>query len=194
MSLFQRIQDLASETTKLLLDANAKFNQAIADITHQPNSLYTADRLTDDVTSLGVRLLKVWLTLGRPLADPTLPTISMAKQAPTIVGGAPIVGVGSLSRPVDVGVDPTVTKLVFIGFPDTAIPVPAGMDQIPPLPMRNVVAPNPNPSPIFLDALRQQIQVDVDVAAIAAQPQQGIYQGYVLVAQDPIAVVVMRVL
>lgn len=189
MNLAQQIQDLSLKTTKLLLDANSIFNGAITAITAQPNT-YTANQLTQDVTTLSADFLRVLLALW-PWADPTLPTISITNPAATLPGSAGVVGAASLARSVDPSVQPTVTNLVFLGLPNAPVPTPAG--GFPPIPMLNVAPPAPNATPRFLDGgLRQQILVEVDGASIAVAPQRGIYQGYVLVGQDPVAVVVLR--
>jgi len=191
MDLSQQIQDLSSKTTKLLVDANSIFNNAINLITQQPNA-YTANQLTQDVSTLGADWVRVLMALW-PWADPTLPTISLVKPAAALPGSN-VAGSASLARSVDPAVQPVVTNLVFLGLPNAAVPTPAG--GFPPIPMVNVPPPtpaHPNPSPSFLDGgLRQQIQVEVDGSSIAAAPQRGIYQGYVLVGDVPVAVVVLR--
>jgi hypothetical protein len=193
MDVSQQIQDLSNKTTKLLLDANSIFNNAITLITQQPNA-YTADQLTKDVSTLGADWVTVLMSLW-PWADPMLPTISIVKPAVALPGSAGVGGSASLARSVDPAVQPTVTNLVFLGLPNAAVPTPAL--GFPPIPMRNVAPPMPNPTPKFLDGgIRQQIFVEIDGTTIpvppAPAPQRGIYQGYVLVGDVPVAVVVLR--
>jgi hypothetical protein len=194
MSLFFRTQQIINETAQLLLEANNRVNQAIADITAVP-TLYTANRLTEDITFMAVRWLRLSLVLGRPLGDPYLPTIALTRPAGAIAGIAGIVMAGSLTQPIPIGINPVVTNLVFLGHPDVGIPWPAGVDHTTIVPIRMANRPpGAPPTPRFADALRQQIEVELDHPAAAGAPQRGLYQGYVLANTVPIAIVTLNVI
>jgi hypothetical protein len=181
MGLFQRVQDVVNGTSQLLLDGHTRWKDALTKINANPPT-YTADNFTEDVTQMALKTLFLGMKLWRPLGDPMLPTVSISALA-NKVGGA--TGDASLVDVIAPGVNLTVTNLVFIGAPDSVPPNPDPVNVPPLLP---AAAPNPQ----FMDPLRQQIRVTL--AAPGAAPQTGIYQGYVLNAQNPVAVVVARIL
>jgi hypothetical protein len=186
MGLFQRLQDVVNESTTLLLDSNTRAREALKKINRNPPT-YTANNLVEDVTQTALGSLKLWLKFWKPLSDPVLPTVTITAPANTIAGNAGLMGTVSLTDSVPVGVSPDVTSLVFTGW--TVLPAP-GTDasQIPPLAMKT---PIPDAE---MDPLRQQLTVTLNVPAAAPVPQRGIYQGFVLLGQAPLAVVVVRAL
>jgi hypothetical protein len=152
-----------------------------------PAPSYNANDLVKDVTQTGLEWLKLWLKFLKPLSDPTLPTLTITAPVATIPGNAGLTGTVSLTDTVPLNTSPTVTPLVFMGW--SVLPA-AGTDasQIPALAMKS---PIPDAD---MDPLRQDLTVYLAVPNAAPVPQQGIYQGFVLLGQTPLAIVVVRAL
>ena len=187
MGLFKRISDVVRDTSNLLIDANQRFETAVTKINARPPT-YTANNLTEDVTQTALKSFLLLLKFWKPLSDETLPTITITTPAAAVPGAMGISGTGSLIEPVPVGTALDVTDLAFLGWlPATAAPV-ANVSQIPPLPMTTPIPPADT------DALRQRVTVYLNVPAAAPAPQQGIYQGFVLIGQAPVAIVIARLL
>lgn len=184
MGLFKRINDVVRGTANLMIDTNQRFETAVADINA---GNYTADRLTSDVTSTWLNSFRLLLRFWRPLSDEVLPTIVITTPGATVPGATGITGTGSLLEPVPLGTAVDVTELAFLGWsPATLSPV-SNVSQIPTLAM---VTPVPATD---MDALRQRVTVTLDVPSTAPPPQQGVYQGFVLIGQAPVAIVVARI-
>lgn len=185
MALFKRMNDVIRDTSNLLIDMNGRFQTAVQDIN---SSSYTADRLTEDVTKTALGTFLLWLKFWRPLSDDTLPTIMITAPAASIPGATGLGGTGSLLEPIPLGTNPTVTDLAFLGWsPATTSPVP-DVSTISTLAM---TSPVPDGE---MDALRQRITVRLNVPAAASTPQQGTYEGFVLVGSAVVAIVKARVL
>lgn len=185
MGLFKRVSDVVNATTVLAIDVNRRFEQAIRDINA---NAYTADRFTQDVAATTLKSMNILLRFWRPLTDEVLPTIVITTNAVAVPGATGISGTGSLMEPVPVGTSVDVSDLVFLGWaPPTATPVP-NVSQIPTLPM---VSPVPAAA---MDGFRQRITVTLNVPLGAPYPQQGIYQGFAMIGQAPVAIVVARIL
>jgi hypothetical protein len=186
MGLFQRVQDVVFESTLLLLESNNRVMEALQKINKTPPT-YTANDLVEDVTQTALRSLKLWVKFWKPLSDPVLPTLTITAPANTIPGNTGLNGTVSITESVPIWVSPTVTPLVFMGW--SVLP-PPGTDasQIPPLAM---ISPIPDAD---MDPLRQQLTVRLAVPGAAPVPQGGIYQGFVLLGQAPLAIVAVRAL
>src|SRR5262245_28226806 len=137
MGLFQRLQDVVNESTTLILDSNARAIEALKKINKSPPT-YTADNLVEDVTQTALRSLKLWLKFWKPLSDPVLPTLTITAPASTIAGNTGLMGNVSLTDSIPLGVSPTVTPLVFMGW--SVLPA-LGTDasQITPLAMKSPI-------------------------------------------------------
>lgn len=196
MGLFQRIQDVATDASLLLLDANRRFRLALDKINRNIPGPYTANDLTDDVTHTAVNVALFWLKFLRPLRDPALPTLTISAPAGTIPGAKGLSGTVTLDTPVTgtlsgtAGPTPpppvTVTPLVFLGW--SVVPAATDPKTVAPLAMKSPVPDSD------MDPLRQEITVFLNVPAAAPMPEQGLYQGFVLVGQAPAAIVVVRAL
>jgi|SRR5579862_225514 len=181
MGLLQRTQDIVTDTAQLLIDVNNRFTTALSKInTAVPT--YDADDLVEDVTQVGLKTLLLWLKFWQPMSDPLLPTLTITDSAANIKNGG-LNGTVSLARSIPVGVNPTVTPLVFVGW--SVVPAAKDASQIPPLAMKT---PIPDAD---MDALRQQVTVYLS-APSAPSVERGLYQGFVLIGSAPIATVVVQ--
>jgi hypothetical protein len=184
MSLLKRLQDVVTDTALLLIDTNNRFRDALGRINHAP-PLYTANDLTTDVTQTALRTLQLMMKFWTPLSDPLLPTVTISYPANLIPGNIGLHATVSLTASVPLYMSPSVTPLVFMGW--SVVPGPTDASQVPPL-----AAKSPIPD-TDLDVLRQQIDVTLNVP-MGYRVERGTYQGFVLLGQDPVAVVVVRAL
>jgi hypothetical protein len=186
MGLLQRIQEVITDTTFLLIDTNNRFRDALERINSNPPS-YSADDLTTDITQTALRSMQLWMRFWKPLSDPQLPTAFISAPAGGIAGNAGLHAAVSVTEPVPLAVSPIVSPLVFMGW-STVPPVnTVDATQIEPL---RALTPIPDAN---MDPLRQRLDVFLNVP-IAAKVQQGMYQGFVSVGGAPIAVVVVHAL
>jgi hypothetical protein len=184
MGLSTQIQAAVKGMAQLASSSNKIFNDAVAKI-NTPTPSYTADDLTHDVTQIGLQALLLWLKFWMPVGDPVLPTAVVSVQHTKIRGKSPT-GFVSVAEPIDPAATISVTPLAFVGWSQ----VPAAKDASQIAPLSATAAPQAS------DPLRQDLVVTLTVPNSAPVPEQGLYQGFVMVGTGagthPVAIVLVQ--